>query len=455
MLTVRWPLFARLEALLLFPVALLAASEIAQVRTIVERWIAPALAPPVARLGLPIQVALWAAMAIVVIVPYLIVLIVADRLLTVRKGFALLSIVAIAAWYWAAMHFADHLASLLPEPVVNAVSWRPFDTEAAIAAGSLAFLLHLRPLWVGIRDQGDVAMRLIAAREERAFRPGPAHDPRRVQDVYYRQTAEFRDWRAREQFDGLAGAPRESTAVRFLSALTWMTVIAGAGFAWHNWDNLAIPAAEPGKAVPPPPPAIIVSGPPSAAHGVPATAPVAVPTTAPVAAPVAAPRLPLSPLPAPAVSRPMTTSALPEVQRPTEMSANGRGSSVYVGANEAVAERGPDGGFAFDAVVNGSHVRMLFDTGASVVVLRAEDAERIGINMNRLIYSAKVKTANGVADVAPVMIDTMLVGNITLRNVIGCVAKPGVLQQNLLGQAFLARLAGFNVENNQLVLRGH
>ena len=55
--------------------------------------------------------------------------------------------------------------------------------------------------------------------------------------------------------------------------------------------------------------------------------------------------------------------------------------------------------------------------GESVVVLRAEDAERIGINMNRLIYSARVKTANGTADVAPIIIESMLVGNITLRNV--------------------------------------
>jgi aspartyl protease family protein len=146
---------------------------------------------------------------------------------------------------------------------------------------------------------------------------------------------------------------------------------------------------------------------------------------------------------------------MPAVQRPTDFSANGQSSSMFVGPNEAVAERGDDGSFAFDAVVNGGHTRMVFDTGASIVVLRPEDAVRLGFNMNRLNYSAKVKTANGTSEVAPVIIDSLMIGNITLRNVVGCVARPGALHENLLGQAFLARLAGFNVEKNLLVLKGH
>jgi aspartyl protease family protein len=97
---------------------------------------------------------------------------------------------------------------------------------------------------------------------------------------------------------------------------------------------------------------------------------------------------------------------------------------------------------------------MIFDTGASAVVLRAEDAAQLGINVTRLNYSTKIKTANGTAEVAPVMIDKLVIGNITQRNVIGVVAKEGTLHENLLGQTFLARLAGLNVENNWLVLRG-
>ena len=124
------------------------------------------------------------------------------------------------------------------------------------------------------------------------------------------------------------------------------------------------------------------------------------------------------------------------------------------GPNEAVAARGRDGSFAFDAIINGAHVQMLFDTGASVVALRAEDAGRFGVSASNLNYSAKVKTANGTADVAPIIIDTLTIGNITERRVVGYVAREGMLPRNLLGQSFLARLSGYNVENNQLVLKG-
>jgi aspartyl protease family protein len=97
---------------------------------------------------------------------------------------------------------------------------------------------------------------------------------------------------------------------------------------------------------------------------------------------------------------------------------------------------------------------MLFDTGASVVALRAEDAGRFGVSVSNLNYSARVKTANGTADVAPIIIDTLTIGNITERRVVGYVAREGMLPRNLLGQSFLARLSGYNVENNQLVLKG-
>jgi clan AA aspartic protease (TIGR02281 family) len=155
------------------------------------------------------------------------------------------------------------------------------------------------------------------------------------------------------------------------------------------------------------------------------------------------------PPPPPPMSMPM-----PNVQRPTGVSSSTEVGGTMSGPNEAIAQRGNDGSFAFDAVVNGSHVRMLFDTGATVVGLRAEDAERLGIPVGDLNYSAKIKTANGTAEVAPITIDTMIIGNITLRKVSGFVAREGALPQNLLGQTFLTRLSGFNVENNLLILHG-
>jgi clan AA aspartic protease (TIGR02281 family) len=447
--TVRWPFFARLQAVSLFPLSLLLASEIARVQNYVDDRLVPVLAPFGATLGIPKPAIVWGAMAMVVVVPYFAVLLVADRFLTIRKGYAFLSLAATAAWTVAAMHWSDQLASLLPETILQRLNWLPFKQEAALAVGGLALLLHLWPLCVGLMDQGQVADRLLDARN-RSTRGRSDDEKRHLQDVYYRQTADFRGWRQTDQYEGLAVGPRENSAFKVVSAITWAGVIAAGAFAWYHWDNLAAvqhdTAPPEGRA-----------GTPMAHHvvppGVPATT-VGMPL-APVGVPLAPAGMPITPLTtAHDVHAIPTTAALPAVQRPGEVPTGLTGPNVYTGPNEAVAERGPDGSFTFDAVVNGSHVTMMFDTGATTVALRGEDAERLGINMAKLHYSAKVKTANGIADVAPVVIDTLEIGSITQRHVSGFVAKTGTLQENLLGQTFLARLAKYNVEDNRLVLTG-
>jgi clan AA aspartic protease (TIGR02281 family) len=134
----------------------------------------------------------------------------------------------------------------------------------------------------------------------------------------------------------------------------------------------------------------------------------------------------------------------PEVERP-----RARPDSF-----SAVARRESNGHFYFDTVADGIHLRMVFDTGASIVSLRSEDAARLGIDVARLNYSIVLNTANGTTSAAPVTIATMSIGNISLRNVRAVVAQPGKLSANLLGQSFLARVAGYSVEGNQLVLKG-
>jgi clan AA aspartic protease (TIGR02281 family) len=424
--TVGWPLFARLESLLLFPVSLLLAAELARVRVLVDVKLVPDLSP-LTHLGVPDSAIFWLAVAIVVIVPYFVILLVADRLLTVRKGYALLSIAAVAVWAGAAMHLSDQLVGLVPTAIMDKYGFWPASREATLTVGGFALLLHLWPLWVGLNDTGDVAIRLIDPQAVSAHYDRSDDHRRRLQDVYYRQTAEFREWQPQEQLSGLAPGPREHTTVKIISAVTWIGLITGGAFAYHNWDTIA-------------------SRPPA-----PEVPRVAMGGTG------GSPGMPLGP-PASAAQAPgghtFVPPPLPEVQRPGEMFPGMPASSPSSGPNEAVSDRGADGSFGFEAMVNGSRVQMLFDTGASVVALRAEDAERIGINMTRLRYSATVKTANGTTEVAPIIIASLKVGNITQRNISGYVARQGVLQENLLGQSFLERLSGYNVDNNQLVLKG-
>ena len=97
LITVRWPLFARLEAASLFPTAVSLATNLAPVRMLVERTVAPEFAPLAFQLGVSWSAVIWLSFALVSVLPFLAWLLVADRLLTVRKGYALLSMLAIAS----------------------------------------------------------------------------------------------------------------------------------------------------------------------------------------------------------------------------------------------------------------------------------------------------------------------------------------------------------------------
>jgi aspartyl protease family protein len=130
------------------------------------------------------------------------------------------------------------------------------------------------------------------------------------------------------------------------------------------------------------------------------------------------------------------------------------GLMLFGPGGEVTASRDAGGHFAFDARANGRPIRIMFDTGASSVVLKAEDAAAIGIRESELSYSVNVRTANGVTQAAPVTLRSLEIGGIREENVRAMVARPGQLFENLLGMSFLERLSSYEVRGDQLVLRG-
>jgi aspartyl protease family protein len=119
---------------------------------------------------------------------------------------------------------------------------------------------------------------------------------------------------------------------------------------------------------------------------------------------------------------------------------------------EVIVNRRLSGEFAVAARVNGARVTLLFDTGASVVVLTAADAKRAGIDTTRLSFDVPVTTANGSALAAETRLDTIAVGPIVMHNLRALVARPGALEQSLLGMSFLERLKSYTVERERLIL---
>lgn len=113
---------------------------------------------------------------------------------------------------------------------------------------------------------------------------------------------------------------------------------------------------------------------------------------------------------------------------------------------------GDNGHFNTDAEVNGRSVHFMVDTGATMVALSYEDAESAGIYLKPSDFTHGVSTANGTARVAPVVIDRISIGDITVRNVQAAVSEPGRLTTSLLGMTFLSRLERFDMRNGTLLL---
>jgi aspartyl protease family protein len=118
---------------------------------------------------------------------------------------------------------------------------------------------------------------------------------------------------------------------------------------------------------------------------------------------------------------------------------------------EVVLRMSDDGHFHADADINGNGIRMLVDTGASMVVLSETDAERAGIDTQQLDYTMVVSTANGQAMAAQVVLDEVRVGSIVRQDVRGAVTRG--LKGSLLGMSFFNTLSKFSIEADELVLK--
>jgi aspartyl protease family protein len=112
-------------------------------------------------------------------------------------------------------------------------------------------------------------------------------------------------------------------------------------------------------------------------------------------------------------------------------------------------QRGPDGHFYADAQVNGTTIRFMIDTGASVVVLTPEDAQRAGIQLPG--ERAVAMGVGGPIEVIPIVLDRIAIGGIEARGVQAAVAE--TLPVSLLGQSYLQRVGSVEIRGDRMVLR--
>jgi aspartyl protease family protein len=133
---------------------------------------------------------------------------------------------------------------------------------------------------------------------------------------------------------------------------------------------------------------------------------------------------------------------------PTAMPAKKSGS----GNDVMFVARGRDGHFGVDAVIGGRRVPFLVDTGASIVVLKADDAARLGITPSNRDRVVRMQTANGIVQARQVRLASIEIGSLVVQDVDAVVMPAGKLGQNLLGMSFLSRLRRYEFRSGQLVM---
>ena len=120
-------------------------------------------------------------------------------------------------------------------------------------------------------------------------------------------------------------------------------------------------------------------------------------------------------------------------------SARLAGGSRPTGGKSVTLIADSQGHFVATGTINGITVRVLVDTGASLVSMSSTEAKRLGIN-----YIAGQKaftsTANGVVPTYRVKINEVRLGDVTLNNVDGMVHVGDSLPIVLLGMSFLNRM---------------
>ncbi len=95
----------------------------------------------------------------------------------------------------------------------------------------------------------------------------------------------------------------------------------------------------------------------------------------------------------------------------------------------------PDGQFVVDARINGHPVRMMVDTGATLVALDRTQAQALGLSLQGASPTS-VRTANGVVAALRLNLQSVRVGTVEKRDV-QAVVQDAPLPIALLGMSFL------------------
>jgi aspartyl protease family protein len=140
--------------------------------------------------------------------------------------------------------------------------------------------------------------------------------------------------------------------------------------------------------------------------------------------------------------------ALPSDKRPVAAPAE---SSTPGERRETTLEREDNGHFYAYAKVNGELMHFIVDTGATVVALTVEDAERLGIPADPSTFEVVGEGASGPVRGKNVTLDSIEIDGKRVEDVRATVLEGSRL--SLLGQSYLSRMGEVQMKGDYMILK--
>lgn len=116
--------------------------------------------------------------------------------------------------------------------------------------------------------------------------------------------------------------------------------------------------------------------------------------------------------------------------------------------NEVVLQRGLDGHYRAEALINNQKVSVLVDTGATGVAISQSVADRLQL---KSVAAVRTNTANGDSVGYMVRLESVKVGGVEAKNVSAMIA-PGLGGDVLLGMSYLGRM-DVRLFKNQMTIK--
>ncbi|SCW46942.1 aspartyl protease family protein [Sphingobium faniae] len=131
-------------------------------------------------------------------------------------------------------------------------------------------------------------------------------------------------------------------------------------------------------------------------------------------------------------------------ERPTTPQAKAEGSRIRIPVSS-------DGHYWVEGAVNGTPVRFLIDSGASVTALSEQAAQAAALNIDPTQSPVLMVTANGRVQAQRSRIATLTIGPVRTSD-LDIVVSPAFDDVNVIGMNMLSRLKSWGVENGEMVL---